>query len=230
MLWTLGTAIALGFYRALALGGEEHNERITALSQVFGLIYSLPTGARIGGLLLFVLKHVRGERGFPSQPGQWLLVIEGLSAVVSWTGRAIALLFTQNPSEVLVTLSAALIPNCLVATVAYGVALFYVRSESRLWKVAIWALILQHAASLFTIGVVVISGALSFPSFPGEFFWLYSTQAMCFLAALTIFIPLAAVQDPLRRERDFLHWTGVVTFLCSAALALAAPFLFRLVR
>src|SRR5947199_309757 len=94
MLWTIGTAIALGFYRALAINREGQSERIIAVSQILALIYSVPAGARIGGFLLFALKRLQGQRGFPSQPGQWLLVVEGLSALASSIGRSITFLIT----------------------------------------------------------------------------------------------------------------------------------------
>ena len=56
MLWTLGTAIALGFYRNLAPVRAGQSDRAIVASQVLALIYSLPTGARIGGFLLFAIK------------------------------------------------------------------------------------------------------------------------------------------------------------------------------
>src|SRR4051794_1801387 len=133
MLWTIGTAIALGFYRALAISLEGQSERIIAVSQVLALIYSLPAGARIGGFLLFALKRLRGERGFPSQPGQWLLIIEGLSALASLTGRSITSLFLQQQPLTIPSWAIGEIPNCLITTIAYGAALSYIRSESRLW-------------------------------------------------------------------------------------------------
>src|SRR5438132_3400288 len=95
MLWTLGSAIALAFYRAMAID-KQANERLVAVSRIYALLYSLLAGPKVGGLLLFTWRKVRGIAGFPTQPGHWLLVLEGASAMLAWLGRtAVVMLFDE---------------------------------------------------------------------------------------------------------------------------------------
>src|SRR6476620_8292961 len=117
MLWTLGTAISLAFYRALSSDGQFPSDRYKTASLVFGLVYSLPAGARIGGLFFLGLKRARGERDFPSQPGHWLLVVEGLSTILAFGGQAIVTLIFGSQRMDIAEWSISQIPNCLVTAV-----------------------------------------------------------------------------------------------------------------
>src|SRR5262245_47816764 len=83
MLWTLGCAVALGFYREITLAQQRPDGRFQIVMQVFGLLYCIPAGARIGTVFLFAWMTWRGDRSFPTQPGHWLLLTEGVSALLS---------------------------------------------------------------------------------------------------------------------------------------------------
>jgi len=235
MLWTLGTAIALALYRAYTpLGEASADNRTQAIWQSLAFGYCLPAGARIGGLLLFGVHYLRRNQAFPSQPGHWLLVIEGLSAVLSWAGRAVAI-FAQNGQQGgLDGWAAAQIVNCLVTTIAYGaVAIRDSRVESMPWNGVLWLLTVEHAAALLTVTAILLqglgAGTSSFRS-PPAFLAIYSVQATCCPALLVVLLPLAGIFDPVRRQRDFLHWTGIGCMVVSGLLNLAVPFLSQLLR
>src|SRR5436190_17187642 len=134
MLWTLGSAISLGLYRAITLA-QRPDDRLTVVSQVFALIYCLPAGARIGGVLLFAWKTLKGDRSFPTQPGHWLLVVEGISTLLLSLGWAATVLFAADQAQSFYLWPVSQVPNCVVTAVAYLAALRYISTESRLWRV-----------------------------------------------------------------------------------------------
>src|SRR5262245_22197408 len=158
MLWTLGCAIALGFYREITMAQQPPGNRSAMAFQVFGLLYCIPAGARIGSVLLFGWMICRGDKSFPTQPGHWLLLNEGISHLLSWLCRSAVILLAgvENRSPALIW--ASLIPNCVLTAIAYGVALSQSSSESRFWRVTFWLLLLEHAAAAFTVTAMSIHG------------------------------------------------------------------------
>jgi hypothetical protein len=218
MLWTLGCAISLGLYRALTLD-QRSDDNFTVGLQYFGLLYSLPAGARIGAVLLFGWMYFRGDRSFPIQPGHWLLLNEGFSLLLSWLGRCAMLLLRDDQRLGIELFLIAQIPNCLVTTIAYGVALRFSRGESRLWKGVFWLLLLLHAVAALVAGVLALRlFADQGTGYGGLMFQLYDLQYSCCPMVLLVALPIAALADSQRHQRDFLHWTGIAAILATYLL------------
>lgn len=83
LLWTLGTAIAL----ALSSYWGKRAEIPQKLVQFFNVqqvLFSMPLGAMLGGLGIFVYRRLKGGPAFPTQPGHWLLLVYGVVYLCSW--------------------------------------------------------------------------------------------------------------------------------------------------
>lgn len=232
MLWTLGTAISLAFYRALSSDGQFPSDRFKAASLMFGLVYSLPAGARIGGLIWFAARRMHNKHDVPSQPGHWLLIVEGLSTILAFGGQAIGALIFGSQRMDIAEWSMSQIPNCFVTAIAYGVAVSYSEHETRLWNSTLWLLLIQHAIAILTYSIVVIQALLGIENLVNSpalgYVLLFGWQASCCSLLFGILVPIAAVQDPLRGDRDFLHWTGVACVIATALIQILAPFVFQM--
>src|SRR5437762_4596 len=123
MLWTLGCALALGFYRSIELEQQRPDDRFSLILQYFGLPYCIPAGARVGAVFLFGWMTWRGDKSFPTQPGHWLLLIEGTSILLTWLGQAVAFLAVGDQARNISYSSAAEVPSCIVSAILYAVAL-----------------------------------------------------------------------------------------------------------
>jgi len=215
MLWTLGCAIALGFYRGRILAEQRPDDRFAAAQQVFALIYCLPAGARIGGVLLFAWMMCRGDKSFPTQPGHWLLLCEGISVLLQWLGRTAIILIAGFEERPIYLFWASQLPNCIATAVAYGIALSCSSNESRLWKATFTFLLLEHIlAAVTSVGL-----AFYFATGPGAWrgIWsLYDLQYRCCPLLLAVALPIVALADPKRRQTDFLHWTGIIAVTASS--------------
>jgi hypothetical protein len=219
MLWTLGCAVALGFYREFSLAQQRPENPSSMAFQVFGLLYCIPAGARIGSVLLFGWMCCRGDKSFPTQPGHWLLLNEGISHLLSWLGRCAVILVAGVESRSLALVWASLIPSCVFTSVAYGVALSKSSNESRLWKAAFLILLLEHAVAALTVSALSISSLAE----PSRITWssawsLFNFQYNCFPLILLLLSPIVALADSRRRQTDFLHWTGVIAIVATALL------------
>jgi hypothetical protein len=201
MLWMLGTAIALALHRQL-LARLEPAENLSVAWRVYVIVYSLLAGPKIGGSILYLSHRARGKAGFPSQPGHWLLAIEGMSTVLvylgvlaaEWTIQQLPAAFTQ-------------LPNCVATAVAYSIAYRRQPSMPGLWKAIFVILIMQHAyAGLLNFAVLWV--IFPFISTPGGLLPLL----------LAVLFVLAAIRDPKRHQRDYLHWTGGFTLVATEVI------------
>lgn len=218
MLWTLGCAISLGLYRTVWLTEQRPDDRMATALQYFGLLYCFPAGARIGSVLLCGWMACRGDKSFPVQPGHWLLLNEGISNLLSWLGRSAVILLAGLESRSSVLLWAAMIPNCVVTAVLYGVALSSSSNESRLWRAAFSFLLLEHAVAALTVGLMAIYALADPVQLRWSVWSLFNLQYSCCPMILLVLIPIVALTDPKRSQTDFLHWTGVITMVASSLL------------
>ena len=209
MLWMLGTAIALGLYRLVA--GQEQLARVTMAWNVYALVYALLAGPKIGGMFLAVGRRLAGRGGFPTQPGHWLLAIEGMSTVLVYLGMAVSNALEGDGRQV--DFGWSQMPNCVATAVAYSVAYRQQPAASPFWKTVFVILMAQHAyAGLLNLaaGSWVVIPFMPLPSF-------------CISVLLVVFYVLAAVRDPDRRERDYLHSAGLLTVMATEVVQWAIP-------
>ncbi len=242
MLWTLGCAIALGLQRANSLTNQADN-RLSIFLQYYFLLYSIHAGARIGAVLLFGWVTWRGDRSFPSQPGHWLLLNEGVGVLLLWLESAAIRLFAGD-REASAYWIAAQVPSAIVTAALYAIALREISREdlpskgpsvlrsgkgwrlidvsrtNRIWKVAFWLLLLDHAVAAFTFGILT-TYFLAVDVFSGPIPWYLTNFNACCPPIFLLLLPVACVTDPHRSRRDFLHWSGVSAAVATDLLTLS---------
>ena len=86
MLWTLGSAMILAMYRALA-DLADMPEQARAQWYVMRIGYSIAYGAALAGVILFAYRRLTKGAPFPVMPGHWLLLTWGVVCIVSSGGH-----------------------------------------------------------------------------------------------------------------------------------------------
>jgi len=216
MLWTLGSALILGGFRLFRQQPQPDTGRIDTILSVFYLAYSLPLGAQVGSVFLWVARRWRRQGGFPVQPGHWLLLVGGFAHLLSWTGYAIGhfavrfFIFDESawwlPIE---------IPALLVALVGYALTWANVRREQGIWRLAVTCLVVEYALILLMLAFAVIR--------PIQF------QGTCCAPVCAVLLLLAGISDLANRssERDYLHWTGIAATVTVCILQASLPLVMR---
>lgn len=240
MLWMLGSGVVLAFHRMQATPVSGIKPSLQMVISLFAILGSLPSGAGIASLALWAYRRSRGVGGFPVQPGHWPLFVTGLMialVVCQFTVGTIlqhpleTLAFHQQWDADLFRLSLALGPPCLAGAAAYGVALWRVRGESRLWNAAVGSLIVQ-----FACGHILAEAGLLWAIFSGRgdsevpFIIAYQVGYIVFSLISGVLFAWAAFEDRWRKDRDFLHWTGITSLFASIAFHVASMLVFSLLQ
>jgi hypothetical protein len=220
LLWTLGSAIILAMYRVLATDEEQTNGQ-TLVPSVYAIAFSVLMGAQLGSVFLFASRLIRGAGGFPTQPGHWLLLIEGVSVLLAGSGQ----IAVRLGSRTLDLWAFSQIPNCVVTAVLYAVAIRVQSGAGTAWKAALILLSVQHAAAALVFGAFLMS-ALSRPSYPwGWGSEMYRLQTGCFPPIIALVLVMSAMTDMQARQRDLLHWAGVASLVGTSFMQASFPFL-----
>jgi hypothetical protein len=205
--------VFLGGYRLL-LARQAPGGMLTELL-VYAALLSLPVGAQGAGLLLWGYRAWTRAAGFPKEPGHWLLAVEGSTAFAALVGQlagAALIAEFQGEIEVVPFLLALMMIGPALGIGGYATALQRSAADSRWWQNALIFLLAQRAlGGLFLLAILpaILLNPRDAPPI-----WLLSngsfTGSCCYLGPINaVYIALAAAFDPARRERDFLHWSGV---------------------
>jgi len=240
MLWTLGSGVVLAFHRLQEVPTSGTPPGIQIAISSFAIFNSLPSGAAVGSLALWAYRRCRGRVGFPTQPGHWLLLASGLLTVLFSCQFAVGMLLEHPLEELaflrkwdvdLFRLSLFLGPSSVAGAAFYSVGLWSMRDESRLWNAAIGSLIVQFAG-----GYLLAAAGLVWAVFSGSgdsempFIIAFQCGFVVFGLISTVMIAWAAITDPRRRDRDFIHWTGIVAAFASIVLNFATMLVFFLLQ
>jgi hypothetical protein len=208
-VWTALTALALGVY-TYSDSAQSSPEARKAIKQVMetpsAMIYrtasAMATGANLGGLLIMFVYWRRGLR-FPVQPGEWLLVMQGVSSLVLLTLTVVrAVVISQD------TVAPGNFPywmfgiiTMLVALLEFGIPAFRCKERGP-WKWFFWLATLSPVVLLIVLFSFLIH--LSY-SFYLPIYW--GSIGLCGL------ILLVAILTDHRRHlrRSWLHWLGIIT-------------------
>ena len=175
------------------------------------------SGAAVASLLLFAWDRFTGEKSFPTQPGHWLLLVQGVGFVAS---IAVMLLIripndTKEYREVTWFISLRqifqLTPIMLVALCS----LVFIRQKRWRWMF-----------SLMTAGYVLAAGFYAGRLFFGHAeLYQVGTSFLWILQTMSIFALIVAVIGDRhdRLPRDFLHTTGIIVRLAVVLLGWALP-------
>jgi hypothetical protein len=219
MVWTFGSAVILACYRVIDMGQDGDSPLRTEggmaiVRQVSALFHSIFLGAELGGVMLFAWRSLAGTRGFPTQPGHWILLIEGMSAMLVWTGQAAAFVMDGGTQRNIHLWAAWQLPNCTITGVAYALLLAQPGLTSA-WRFACAVLSFQYCVAL-----AAEMAFLQQPPVSSLHQWAFDLQSV-WLPPLAILVVIAAARlDPDVRRRDFLHWTGIVALLGTQMLTI----------
>jgi len=226
-VWMAGIAIVLAGFRMVVPPPEQRGEsRLWVLLLLVAVGFSLPLGAQVGSWLLWASDRLRGGSSLTDHPGHWILMTEGATVVAAWA--AVALAMSLAARGIIEFHSAtwflmACGPALAMGLIGYARAWRCSSGTSRLWQAATLCLALQRGSFLLALAVLVTLSAAGRLTAGGlsPFLVGYGTVAIAGLGlgwGNNLLVLLAAFFDPRRSDRDFLHWSGVITLQWSFAL------------
>jgi hypothetical protein len=211
LLWTTMSAALLGIDRALEWWGPRNSSR-EVFGQFMALCYAPLFGASAAATCLMAWRWIMGGPRFPSQPGHWLLVVSGLSAIVSLGLRGMFMALSPErwwPVDYLVVRLCAnllgLVMNVLAA-----------RSCTGSWRITFGFAVAVNVISLLSS---VLFAVAAFPELRILDTVTYTILTLCVVVS-------AAGDRGQYAPRDYLHWTGVVVRVVYTLLTIGSPFLF----
>jgi len=232
MLWTLGTAIALGLYRpflATQMPSTTASETL-ARHLVFQKVITLSLipfgGASLGALILAIVHRARGGKQFPVQPGHWLLIVYGAAYVamavtrllLTWLGSAAALQWgTALVSLLLVPVH--ILPILLVRDAPRWTVLFAVELLRRIG--------IGATAALYAVVFSAMQGGRPNMGILSLVIGLLSLLLVLEITVLAVTLILELIARP---QRDYLHWTGCLTQVAIAVVSLTQFVFLRFLR
>jgi len=202
MLWTAGTAVALTIDRVAQDLVPEESSLVDPIQPGISAVWAICVGPAIGAWAILVRRRLHGIR-FPTEPGEWLLLVSGASYVFSQLCTTVGQLTqdadaTQAPLPLLWFAMGHLFP-----AIGYVIAALYNR-RPRSWMVCFATIAIVHA--LLVIELLAHSFSV---------YWPYLNLISFAFVCLPLVVLVASGID-LGRRRHFgwLHWVGVITYLC----------------
>lgn len=208
LMWTLGSALMFSVH---PLTGATSGQPITAGRGVVYLFYGLVYGAALAGLALPLVRRWRGGVPFPVQPGHWLLVTNGLIALL----LCASIVLLQTPADMGRQLASLGWQMTLHAAATGPPAVIYLWGAiavrgGRRWAVVLAVLGLLHLFQAACLGLLATMAGGRATGLEILLFDVYRiVQSYGTLAAGFLVIG-ATLADVYRREdRDWLHLVGV---------------------
>lgn len=218
--WTLGSGIILACCRALDSGHEDIPEEIRRVQPFYHLGYSIALGAQVGGLLLFAWRRsINRQRDFPTQPGHWLLLVEGGSATLMLAGYgAFVLCYRDQPGSPYWYVGLQ-IPNLSACSVGYCLGFVNTPGGSS-WRLAFATIAVVYGIESMIIALPAVSLFLENQGNGWLQVWEISHHWSGLVMGMAILV--ASLVDWRRHaQRDFLHWAGLAAFVVNVVLHLA---------
>jgi hypothetical protein len=192
MVWT---GISAAMMALLQLPSEAAN-RLSSFESAYRIGMAIYGGVVVSGLVLWIAWRRRGIP-FPTEPGEWLLVVQGAIMLVAIAAIYVA---NQDPAAMLV-----LAIGVFLTIAGIGVVPVSYYRQSTLWRVFFGALALAYALPLVSLaiaftGVFILVAVLGF-----AFLGITGLVAVLFVVAL--------ISDLSHRTvRGWPHWAGVISF------------------
>jgi hypothetical protein len=242
MLWTLGTAIVLGFSRAQLsafdmpqFGRQQFAGSLGTYFRVVVMVTAPFTGIAVA-LLLMVLWRLYRRQALPlTEPGHWLLLIFGVLFFLNAAGQLASVLVRDEAVESLDFTLLLVLTIVAQGTVMVVAATLCWTAWSRTASPPRWRFVFgsSFVFCIYWLVAVAFGGATLLLGDFGMLVMLpVAIVAIPIVIAWLISFPSAVIQDLWLRERyDALHWAGValviVNFLTGIASALIPLLIFR---
>lgn len=222
LLWTAGSAVALAFLRGTF--DEGLSGQIQVLQKAMVFVQAPLYGAALACLPLVFWRTATGRRLFPTLPGHWLLLIQGVSMLATvLIGLAMPFSLASADQDIAERVRNLSLRESLRALPTLGVTLIAIfNSPQALWRMVFIFMALGYVLGGLLFGAVVFGFDLN--AFIG------ATQGLWLMQTISAMILLACViRDRSRRAAtDFLHTTGVIVRLAIISLGWIMPWLYYL--
>jgi hypothetical protein len=236
LLWTAGTAVVLATWRE-HFAGSDSRSAAQVLAMVGFLLQAPLAGAAVASLGVWAYRARKGRR-FPVQPGEWMLVVHGVTAL-AW---AVVLMLTRILFETPIRLDGATTLTffwLLAASCVYLICVFlieaglYLTAAIRVRTAPAWRLFLAcQGLRAFVNASRWASNGLDTAFDLPELILLERFAAMAANATVCVclvMLIIAVVRDWRRRTpRGWMHWVGVVTALVTTLISIAWIVVLRL--
>ncbi len=218
MLWTLCSAVILTLGRALTVYQGGSPNAYGAIQGASSAINGVITGAIFAGAIVLVFTRVRSGPPMLRQPGHWILFILAVQYLIYLPVIAWMLLvnyFKMFESSITFVYCS----NFVFLPIAYSLA---ARSQhTRRWRVLFFVLAVVTLAQ--GLSFVAMMWSFDLPGFRASMSWItvsaevsaWGSRLLAVVILATSFVELAAGD-----RRDWLHWTGIVTFVAITVAAL----------
>ena len=207
MIWTAGSAVILAFYRqamSQTTGQESSPLNPSWLQTISALLMSPLQGAGVAAVGLMVWRKFSGGRSFPNQPGHWLLVISGVTSLLSWPVYIISHQLFQHSSASYLMFYRLPLMFAFYAVAAYAMA--KMPGENR-WRKMFLVWILANMVAL--LGMCCFSGSFIRTSYSSPFPMIRLVDLSIGVLVPLAFLITGILDKVSGAKRDHLHWAGV---------------------
>lgn len=209
LIFTTTSAILLGVRRAL----HQEQQDYRLFGEIVSFCYAPIFGAGLAACLLCAWRRANGGPRFPRQPGHWLLVLGGVTGLMSLSFQVL-LTLTKAQFSFSPLWSIVAVISCLVELTIYILA---TRDTRGVWWWVFGVGVFRSLLMLLLSGLMLI-GLLSGYSH----YWIDAKLYLLISGGVAV----AAIADAWQGiNRDYLHFIGVCARLAYAALMVAIPWL-----
>ena len=209
LLWTLCTSASLTVFRHVAKTNPMP-EQYALLQDVSILGQGIVGGALVAGMIVMIASKVRFGLVLTRLPGHWIVLVSGIeiaAGMVIW--NAIVASDNNSPYTFLVLAGNQLIPAC-------GYLLAARSSHVGRWR-GFFSLLFLNAL-LYCVQFTAL--AISTTGIGNWLILLMELPAIGELISFLWLIVLALLDQRASRHRDWLHWVGVIGYLCFIGIGL----------
>jgi hypothetical protein len=225
MLWTAGSAVTLAFLRGTF--DEQRSESIQTLQKALALVQAPFYGAALACLPLVFWRPRPAEQRFPTQPGHWLLLVQGVSLLtamlvfVSLPHRANGVVVAANAEEMQELLRQLAHREVLRLAPTLAVTLLAAWQMTRpRWRSMFLLMALGYGLGIIAFGAAAVGETQTLAMVGTELLWLLQT-----ISAVALLV--CVLRDWAEgMTHDFLHTTGITARFAIVALGWIAPWLY----
>jgi hypothetical protein len=208
LLWTACSAVLLSVSLALNRIVEQRQGVSLEVETFIGCVGAITDGPAVAGFLIWLACLRRGVR-FPIQPGEWLLVLGGTSALMILLTMAVWCRLPLEQANQILSIPAGLMAG------GYLIAAIW-PPMPKWWRFALLAM-----AGLWGVEFVqnlILSEFFDNPLAP-LFDLIGPLYFVALIVSIAIVIACVSIDRARHLQRGWMHWTGVAS--CIAMLLLA---------